>query len=302
MAALESGADGVVTGRALDVGLFIAPALRAGASKAIAGHFGKLLECGALILSPGNSGAPVWSEVDAENDAIVIKALEEGVRCDARAVAAHSFYERRNPFREENPGGYLDLTEARYEQLDDTTVRATGAKWGDTSYSVKIEGVTPLGYRSINVSGIRDPHYLGELDGVIERVRSEIVELPRFASLEPDRDYYLTFTVYGRDAVLGEAETERENEHEVGVVIDAVAPTPELARELCYFAYIGLWIKPYPGRKTTAGNNAQRFSPPIIDVGQIYRWSIWHLLPLDDPFEPFPQSVVHFPRSNDGNA
>lgn len=295
MAALEAGVDGVLTGRALDVGLFMAPALNAGATKATAAHFGKILECGGLTLSPGDAGAPVYGEVDG--DEIIIRSPDSRFKMKKQSVAAHTFYERRDPHREENPGGWLDLTDVEYDQVDDSTVRARGAKWGDTPYSVKLEGSARIGHRAINVAGIRDPRFLGVLDETIERIKADVRTAPRFADLKERTDYFLTFTVYGRDAVLGAAETERDREHEVGVVIDAIAPTRDLARELCYFAYIGLWIKPYPGRKTTAGNNAQRFSPPLIDAGDAFRWSVWHLLPLEDAHEPFNRKMTRFPRA-----
>jgi hypothetical protein len=105
----------------------------------------------------------------------------------------------------------------------------------------------------------------------------------------------LNFTVYGRDAVLGLAEPNRGQEHEVGVVIDVIAPTEDIARDICYFASIRHQIGPYPGRKTSAGNVAQRFTQLVNPVGQAYRWSIWHLLPLDDPCEPFDRRSIHFP-------
>jgi hypothetical protein len=291
-AALETGAAGVVTGRALDVGLFMGPLLRAGIPHSVAAHAGKILECGGLVLSPGDAGMPVYAEVD--EDGLVIRSPSDDFRVEARNIAAHCFYERRDPFREENPGGFLDLEHAAYEQLDSHAVRASGAGWGETPYFVKLEGAAPAGHRCMNLSSIRDPRLLAELDGVLERVRRDIVEAPRFSHLGEGVDYHLTFTVYGRGVVPGPP-IDPATVPEVGVVIDVVAPTEDLAREICYFAYIGLWIKPYPGRKTSAGNNAQRYTPPIVDMGIAYRWGVWHLLPLDDPCEPFRMDVRQFP-------
>lgn len=294
MAALDEGVDGVITGRALDVGLFMAPAIRAGASKATAAYFGKLLECCGVALWPGDPGMAIYGEIH-DDDSIVIRCPSDDGECRVRNLAAHSFYERPNPFREENPGGYLDLEEATYEQLDKMSVRVQGAKWGDTPYTVKLEGAASMGYRAINVAGIRDPRYVACIEEVVERIKEEARHAERFKHLVEGKDYWLTITLYGRDAVLGDAEPHRGEEHEVGAVIDVVAPTQELARDICYFAYISLWIRPYPGRKTTAGNNAQRFTVPIIPVDQHFRWSMWHLLPLDDPCEPFERRTLQFP-------
>src|SRR3954454_6771423 len=67
MAALAEGVDGVITGRALDVGLFMAPALRAGASKATAALFGKLMECCGVALYPGDPGVTIYGEIDYDD-------------------------------------------------------------------------------------------------------------------------------------------------------------------------------------------------------------------------------------------
>jgi len=295
MAALAEGVDGVITGRALDVGLFMAPALRAGASKATAALFGKLMECCGVALYPGDPGVAIYGEID-DDDSIVIRSPDANSECRVRNLAAHSFYERKNPFREENPGGYLDLDEVTYEQLDSSAVRVRGPKWGDTPYAVKLEGAASMGFRAMNVAGIRDQRYLDALPDVVERIKEELRTAERFMHLREGVDYHLNITLYGRDAVLGSIEPHTGEEHEVGAVIDAVGPTPAMARELCYYAYLSLWIRPYPGRKTTAGNNAQRFTQPIVDGGELFRWSIWHLMPLDDPLEPFDRSVDRFPR------
>lgn len=291
MAALDAGVDGVLTGRALDVGLFMAVALRAGVSRAVAAHLGKILECGGLALTPGDAGVPIWAEV--ADDVIEVRSPDPHSTCRAQSIAAHSFYERRDPYREENPGGDLDLRDARYEQVDDRRVRVRGAAWHDRPYTVKLEGAASLGHRAINVAAIRDPRYLGELDGVLTRISQEIRDQPRFAHLREGVDYHLTFSTYGTGVLPGPPLS--AGPEEVGVVIDVVARDRETAREICYYAYIGTWIKPYPGRKTSAGNNAQRFTPPIIEGGEVYRWSVWHLLPLDDPLEPFAVRRMRLP-------
>lgn len=292
-AALDLDVAGVVTGRALDVGLYMAPLLRAGIPRAVAAHAGKILECGGLMLDPGDAGMPVYAEVDEEG--LTIRSPDPRFRVVARNVAAHCFYERRDPYREENPGGYLDLEHAHYEQLDERAVRASGARWGEALYTVKLEGAAVAGHRALNLCGVRDPRLLAELDGVLDRIRADIARAPRFAGLVAGEDYHLNFTVYGRGALPGPP-IDPASVREVAVVIDVVAGEPDLARELCYFAYIGLWIKPYPGRKTSAGNTAQRYTPPVIDVGPTYRWSVWHLMPLEDPCEPFTPEIRRLAR------
>ena len=46
----------------------------------------------------------------------------------------------------------------------------------------------------------------------------------------------------------------------------------------------------FPGRLCREGNMAFPFSPSDIPVGPVYRFSIYHVLELDDPREIFPIS------------
>ena len=50
------------------------------------------------------------------------------------------------------------------------------------------------------------------------------------------------------------------------MLVDVVADTEELAKEAAYYAFIRLFIGPYPGRKTTAGNAAAPIMP-VVDPG-----------------------------------
>ncbi len=85
--------------------------------------------------------------------------------------------------------------------------------------------------------------------------------------------------------------------HEAGVLVDVVADTAELAKEAAYYAFIRLFIGPYPGRKTTAGNAAAPLMPVVVPVSDVYSFSIYHLLPVADPVAAFPVEVTSFPRT-----
>ena len=49
----------------------------------------------------------------------------------------------------------------------------------------------------------------------------------------------------------------------------------------------------YPGRISTAGNLAFPFSPSDMHGGEVYEFSIYHLMELDRP-EAFPLEVADF--------
>jgi hypothetical protein len=47
----------------------------------------------------------------------------------------------------------------------------------------------------------------------------------------------------------------------------------------------------YPGRLSTAGNVAFPFTPPEVSLGPAYRFSVYHLLRVDDADALFPVEV-----------
>ena len=80
--------------------------------------------------------------------------------------------------------------------------------------------------------------------------------------------------------------------HEIGILIDVVAAEQELANAIAMYVRGALQHASYPGIITTAGNLAYPFSPFNIPVGPTYRYSVYHLMPLDDPCECFPMELV----------
>jgi hypothetical protein len=104
--------------------------------------------------------------------------------------------------------------------------------------------------------------------------------------------------IFGLDGVLGPLEPNTEvTGHEACVVLDVVARDRALAEEAAYFGFIRLFIGPYPGRKTTAGNAAAPYMPVVIPVSDVYTFSIYHLLPLADPLQPFAATRQRFPAA-----
>lgn len=276
----RDGIDGIVTGRALDIALFMAPAMLAGVPRAIAAHLGKLLECAGFALEPGDSAQPVWGR--GGSDTVEIRSPNPAYRPTIKSLVSHSFYERSDPTKEDNPGGTLDLGGCEYEVVDGA-IRARGAQWRDAPYTVLVEGAELAGYRSIVLMGVRDPLLLEHFDRWVAAMRRDVEAAQRFAG----REYRIGVRRYGDSAGMAA----------VGVVLDVVAETQELASELAYFAFIRLFVGPYPGRKTTAGNVEVPFMPLVIPSGPVYRFGAYHLLALQDPAEVFTSSELTLPRS-----
>ena len=54
----------------------------------------------------------------------------------------------------------------------------------------------------------------------------------------------------------------------------------------------------YPGRISTTGNLAFPYSPSDFNAGEVYRFSLYHLLRVDDPSALFPVDIVDIARDN----
>jgi hypothetical protein len=295
MEGFRLGVEGVICGRSLDIGLFMAPALRRGFDKGLAAHLGKCLECGGLVTVP-QALAPVFGVL--HEDHFTVHPVVENSRVTCESIIAHTLYERANPYQEANPGGLLDISKARYEQQDEWSVRVSGSRWIEQPYQLKLEGVRLQGYRTISISGIREERMIKTLGEFLEKAKRHLAE--RFRG-EHERNYHLLFRRYGLDGVLGEGEPLRQSlPHEIGLIIDVVARTQDLADAVCSSAVDFVLHMDYPGRLTTAGNIAIPFSPREIPMGPVYTFNIWHLLPLKDPCEPFHITVCQFPRETSG--
>jgi hypothetical protein len=289
MRALESedDIDGVITGRALDVGVMMSVPLMRGIGRGTAAHVGKIIECASMIAEPTNAWEGMFADV--EPDSFMVRPANDKYKCTVRSVSAHSLYERENPFEERNPGGVLDVGSASYEQVDERTVRASGGIWNDVPYKVKLEGAQMIGYQATLLGGLRDPRSVEHADVLIEAARSTIEKVSG-----GDPNVSVAFHVYGQNAVLGDSEplVDPPTPHELGICMIVTAPTQQQADELCTTGRLRLNLTDFPGRRSTASNFAQPHQQLDIPLGPAYVFNIWHLLPLEDPCEPFPYEVI----------
>ncbi|NLL49450.1 MAG: DUF1446 domain-containing protein [Firmicutes bacterium] len=282
MEALEQGADIILAGRAYDPTVFAALPVLKGFDMALALHMGKILECAAIAANPGSGSDCLMGTLGT--DSFILEALNPERECTKLSVAAHTLYEKSNPYSLPGPGGALDLHETTFEQLPGGRVKVSGTKFVPTEgYFLKLEGASLIGYRTISVSGVRDPIMISQIDTIIERVKERVAD--NFQEL---KDYQLHVHCYGKNGVMGELEPHPEPGHELGLVIEAVAPTQEIADTICSFARSTMLHYGYPGRKATAGNLAFPYSPSDVSAGAVYRFSLYHLLQVDDPKSLFP--------------
>jgi hypothetical protein len=285
--ALKLDADVIIAGRAYDPAVIASFPVYKGFDKGLAIHMGKILECGCMACEPGSGFDVLMGTI--KKDCFELTPVNKQRKCTASSVAAHTLYEKDNPIKLALPGGLLDLTGTKFKEIGNRTVRVTGSKFIEQPYTVKLEGSSKVGYRSIFIAGVRDPIAIQHIDEIISAVTEEIEE--QF-SKQNGNSYRIIFHVYGKNGVMGDLEPVKQiTSHELGIVGEVVAEDQEMADEICGQLYHHMLHRTYPGRKATAGNLAFLYSPQVISAGPVYEFNIYHLLEVDDPVSLFPISI-----------
>ena len=173
----------------------------------------------------------------------------------------------------------------RFEQFSANTVKVMGSEAAALEqYRVKLEGAAMVAYRTFVIAGIRDPVMVEKIDIVKDKVVKQVND---YFNKIPKTDYEIIFHVYGKNGVMGALEPSNQIAHELGVVIDVVAPTQEMANTICASARSTMLHYGYAGRKTTAGNLAFLYSPSDVEFGPVYKFTIYHLVDVAEPGELF---------------
>ncbi len=287
--ALDNDAQVILCGRCYDPAPFAAPAIRNGFSEALATHLGKILECACIAATPGSGSDCIMGYL--YEDSFSVEPCTPKRICTTTSIAAHTLYEKSNPYLLPGPGGTLDLRECTFIQETERRVRVRGSKFiPQERKNVKLEGTRFIGCRTISICGNRDFLFIKELDSILEGLKKRTAENLKGAEFY----YQLDFIVYGKNGVMGALEPNPiVTSHEVGLVIDAVADTQEHANTVCSVARSTLLHYGYPGRMATAGNLAFPFSPSDIEVGDVYNFAVYCLLENEHPKDLFPRTYYH---------
>jgi hypothetical protein len=277
---LDLGAEVIIGGRSSDSVIFAAPAIRAGFPEGLAYYLGKVLECASFNAEPYMGKESVIGEITHED--VKVTAMHPDQRCTVASVAGHAMYERSNPFYEHVLGGTLDMSRCRYEQWDERTTRVTGPVFrASPEWWVKLEGSGKVGERYVGIVGIRDPYIIANIDQVIAWAREQVRE--RFG----DSGYELHYQLYGKNGVMGNLEPSRHTPHELGVVVYGIAPSAQMAEEVCLIGTRQMFYARLPEVKGTAGGVAFALDE-VMRASPAYRWTINHTVRIDDPLELFP--------------
>ena len=285
--AFDKNCQVILCGRCYDPVAFAARPVQLGFPAGPAYHLGKILECAAIAATPGSGADCVMGTV--KKDRFILEPLCGRRRFTRTSTAAHTLYEKENPYRLKGPDGEIDLKDTKFTEIDNQRVEVRGTKFKLANRkTVKLEGACLEGYRTIFIAGVRDPVFIAAADNILADIRQLTAE--RFDRECPS--YKVVYHIYGKDGVMGSLEPMKKiGSHEIGLVVEVIATTQEEADNILGFFRTTLLHYGYPGRISTAGNLALLYSPSDISCGEVYRFNIHHLLTVKDSAELFPLFV-----------
>lgn len=280
----DPSVDIIVAGRSYDPSPFAAFCMHHGVQESPAWHVGKIIECGGLCTIP--KGRSILATMFA--DCFVLTPTSPELRCTPVSVAAHTLYEKSRPDRLPGPGGILYLDGCTYtQQADGRSLLVRGSKFVPSPvYQIKLEGAKALGFRSTFIGGIRDPILIAGIDEFLDTVKRTVKDA--FPALYTERGPSLIFHLYGKNAVMGEMESEPTLTHELGILGEAVAETQDLADAIAGFSRTVVLHGSYKDQLATAGNMASPLTPLDTSIGPVFKFSVYHLMDVDDPRSFFP--------------
>lgn len=274
---LTRGVDVIISGRACDTAIYAAPCIMRGYDAGLAFHMAKIMECGAMCSEPVAAADVMQGYIYPDH--FELRPANPARRCTVDRVAAHTLYEQSNPYLIYEPDGVCDLTSSRFTQIDERTVSVTGSVFYEAEVkTLKLEGVRCSGYRTISPATIYDPLTIEKFPEIVSTVNAFVKENTK-STLE-EGSYTVNYKTTGG------------KESSLGVIIDVVGKTQEIADTVCALVRSRMLHCDYDGRKSTAGNLAFPFSPSDIHVGAVYEFSVFHLAQVDDLLETVKISVM----------
>ncbi|MTD57338.1 acyclic terpene utilization AtuA family protein [Amycolatopsis sp. RM579] len=288
---LRDGCDVILAGRASDTALFSAYPHLHGADPGLTWHAAKTIECGAACAIPPSANGLL---VHLRDDHFDVETLMPGTRLTPRSVAAHTLYENGDPFLVREPSGTLDTTDATYEAIDEQTVRVRGARYVPAEqYTIKLEGATLVGYQTVIIGGVRDKVVIDRLPKLLSPAREYFDAKIRdvFGGSVDPSDVDIEYKLYGAGAVLGPNENTDTEPVELGVLITITAPDQATAHAISTFVAHASSHLPIPEYDGLVSTLAYPFSPPEIDRGPLYRFTLNHVVTGPEPSELFRTSI-----------
>ncbi len=280
--ALEAGADIVLGGRTTDPAVLAAVPLMRGAGAGPAWHASKTGECGALCTERPREGGVLLRIGETSFE---VEPLRPGNVCTPHTVSAHMLYENSDPFRLHEPGGMVDVTEAKYESIDERRVRVTGSKFQTKPYTMKLEGTGRCGFQTMMLVGIQDREVLRNIDVFVERMQQVLTERVHSNMGEAAGDFHISLRPYGWNAVSGlPVEKGAAPPREVGLMFIATAATQELATQVAKTCNPWFFHLPLVEAQELPSYGFP-FSPAEVERGQVFEFRLNHIVSVSSPME-----------------
>lgn len=277
MAALDAGADIILGGRTTDTAAICCYALWKGAPRGPSWHAGKIGECGGQGSVKVIEGRGILLRIDA--DGFEVEALNDTNPCTPQSVSAHMLYENSDPFMLAEPGGILNVTNARYEQVTPHVTRVTGSAWEQMPYTMKLEGASAGQFQTVMLIGIQDPVVLNDLHLFEEKMTEALYNRVHSTMGESAGDFHISLRLYGWNGTSGEKVPEgTPAPRDLGVLFVATADTQELADQIaraCNPLFFHMYMPGHQGRMPSYGF---AFSPAYIPRGQLYEFRLNHVV------------------------
>ena len=284
-AALDTGADIIIAGRATDTAIIAALPITRGCHKGAAWHGAKIAECGALATTNPNSGVILMT---FDDQGFTIEPMAQDAAATPYTVSAHMLYENADPFILYEPGGHLDVSKARYTALSERIVRVEGSEWHETTpYTVKLEGTRQVGFQTVSIVMVRDSHYRTH---VVDWAAALKASFARKAATQKLDDVMLEIRIIGHSATLGRLENTAGESSEVGVMAIFTSPSQSLSTEAAKLLNPDLLHLPLTQHEPMP-TFAFPFSPPETERGALYEFCLHHIMSLEDPMSAFRLDV-----------
>jgi hypothetical protein len=282
--AIEQGSDVILGGRCLDIAQFSAIPVMNGFDRGTTYHLAKLLECGNNTLKRHDGRGDTIGQSGVigvlRDEYFEIFPAHPDWRATINTVRTQILHEKSNPTKIWAPEGEVDITEAEYEQRDESRVRVSGSSFEETDpYTVLIEGVEKVGYRTISLAGVPDPNKVDNIDSIIKNGSERFREFNTI----PEEKFMKRARVYGNgESFLFDFDEDPDRKNsELGIVIDVVGDTQEIAREVNRQFTDCLRKVDFDGKMSVGGNVSLPISTSPMkefNAGPVLEWSIYHLL------------------------
>ncbi len=281
--ALETGSEVIIGGRSLDIAPYTALAIREGYPEETAIHFAKLLECAGSASEPKPNSEPIIGSAGLigilHDDYFELAPASPHERCSLTAAANQTLHEKADPYTLFSPHGTVDISNASYQEHGDR-LRISGGEFNPNDvYSVLLEGVEKIGYRTIAPVYIADPNVASNLKQIVEETYTNVVEL----SAHPPESYDLVARKMGENpnheaSLFTTSESDLLQDMGMGMIIEVLGETESISTDICSLFKSKFKSINFKDRVSIGGNMMIPYSQSEISMGAAYTFSIYHLL------------------------